>query len=296
MQYGILFALIALIAWAFDDFFIGRSSKRFGSMQALFFLSWFGTIILLPFSWHSLTTVASFWDWSGPLPNVFIALIGITFIAAIADFEALKRGKLSAIDPLYAFEVPLTVGITYLFIGEKLSFLNCVIIGGMLIGIVLVSTKSLSHLKTIRLEKGVFFAILSIIFMGGTNFLTGYGARLVSPLAINWISYAGLAVCTTTYLACSGKLRTTITSLYKHPGILLGLGVADVIAWSSFAKSASLIPIGLTTAISEAYVALAVLLGLYFNKERLRPHQFIGIGIIIVGVITLSYLSQIQNI
>jgi uncharacterized membrane protein len=59
----------------------------------------------------------------------------------------------------------------------------------------------------------------------------------------------------------------------------------------SFAKSATLIPIGLTTAISESYIALAVLLGLYFNKEKLRYHQFIGIGIIIAGVIALSYLA-----
>lgn len=258
-------------------------------MQALFFLAWFGTVTLLPFSWHSLVALTSFWHWSGPLPNIFLMLIAITFVAALADFEALRRGKLSAIDPLYAFEVPLTIGIAYLIIGEKLSLLNCMIVGGMLIGMLLVSTKSLSHLRTIRFEKGVPFALLSIIFMGGTNFLTGYGARLVSPWAINWISYAGLALCTTIYLACSGRLRATIAPLFKHPGLLLSLGAADVIAWTSFAKSASLIPIGLTTAISEAYVALAVLLGLYFNKEQLRRHQFVGIGIIIIGVITLSY-------
>lgn len=291
MDYGILFALIALVAWAFDDFFIGRSSKQVGSMQALFFLAWFGTLALLPFSWHNLTTLASIWYWSGPLPTIFIALIAVTFVAALADFEALRRGKLSAIDPLYALEVPLTIGITYLIIGETLSLLNYLLIGSILVGVVLVSTKSLSHIKTIRLEKGVFFAMLSIIFMGGTNFLTGYGARLVSPLAINWISYAGLAVCTTTYMAYSGTLRASVISLSSQPRLLLGLGVADVIAWSSFAKSASLMPIGLTTAISEAYVGLAVLLGLYFNKERLRRHQFVGIGLIIIGVIALSYFS-----
>ncbi|MBL8030909.1 MAG: DMT family transporter [Candidatus Doudnabacteria bacterium] len=294
MHYGILFALTALVAWAFDDFFIGRSSKRLGSVQALFFLAWFGTILLLPFSWHGLSVFVSIWSWGSPIITLCIALIVITLIAALADFEALRVGKLSAIDPLYAFEVPLTVGIAYLLIGETLSVASWILIVCMMVGMVLVSTKSLVHLKSIRLEKGLVFALTSILFMGGTNFLTGYGARLTSPVVINWISYAGLAVCTSFYLLYKGQLKHTLRTILQHPALLLGLGIADVIAWTSFAKSASLIPIGLTTAISEAYIGLAVLLGLYFNKEKLRRHQFIGIGIIIVGVVTLSYLSLLE--
>jgi drug/metabolite transporter (DMT)-like permease len=291
MSIGIFFALLAMVAWAFDDFFIGRSSKKLGSVQALFFLAWFGTLVLLPFSWSGLSTALSLWYWGSPILVLCAILIVVILIASLADFEALRQGKLSAIDPLYAFEVPLTITLAYLIIGETLSLTNWILIACMMLGMILISIKSFTHLKSIRLEKGLVFALVSILFMGVVNFLTGYGARLISPLLINWISYAGLASCTSLYLLWEEKLGNTLRDIMQHRALLLGLGVADVIAWMSFAKSATLIPIGLTTAISESYIALAVLLGLYFNKEKLRYHQFIGIGIIIAGVIALSYLA-----
>jgi drug/metabolite transporter (DMT)-like permease len=63
------------------------------------------------------------------------------------------------------------------------------------------------------------------------------------------------------------------------------------VAWVSFAKATTFIPIAIATTISESYIALAVLLGLFVNREKLRTHQILGITLATFGVIILAYYS-----
>jgi len=66
-----------------------------------------------------------------------------------------------------------------------------------------------------------------------------------------------------------------------------------MLSWTSrifFAASMSLIPIAIAVSISESYVALAAILGILVNKERLMKHQKIGLVISIASVILLSAL------
>lgn len=52
----------------------------------------------------------------------------------------------------------------------------------------------------------------------------------------------------------------------------------------------SLIPISVATTVSESYIALSVLAGIYINHERVRLHQKLGIAITVVGVVVLTAL------
>ncbi len=287
---GILLALMALIAWAFDDFFIGRSTKKFGDVGALFCLSVFGTLVLLPFTYHEINTT-SLWSPSGSIVWILCGTVVVTLIAALTDFEALRIGKLSTIDPLYALEVPLTLLLSYLIIHETLGSTQLILVGCIVCGMVLVAAQSFKGLKNIRWERGVRMALVSILFMAGVNFLSAYSGRVAGPILANWFSYLGLAVCTGIYLLTTGNMRSVLQAIRANPILALALSIADVVAWTSFIKSASLIPIGLTTAISEAYIAFAVLLGIYINKEKIRRHQIIGICIVVTAVLTLSIIS-----
>ncbi len=291
MNTGIALAFVALVAWAFDDFFIGRSTKKLGDAGALFCLSVFGTIVLFPFAYPALSST-QLWSGASSLLWVLCGTVVVTLIAALADFEALRIGKLSTIDPLYALEVPLTLFLSYIVIHETLGTAQLLLIAVIVCGMFLVAAQSFRGLKNIRWERGVRMALVSIFFMAGVNFLSAYGGRIGSPVLANWFSYMGLAVCTGIYLLVAGKMKHVIQAIRTNPKLALALSVADVIAWSSFIKSASLIPIGLTTAISEAYIAFAVLLGMYANREKVRAHQMVGICVVVAAVVTLSVISR----
>src|ERR1051325_6628061 len=99
---GIIFALAALLFWGIGDFLIQRSTRRFGDWIALFFISLLGTVFIFPFIYHDLSNfdIKSTVLWTASI---------IIFLAALLDFEALKIGKISVIEPIYAFEVMITV-------------------------------------------------------------------------------------------------------------------------------------------------------------------------------------------
>lgn len=66
----------------------------------------------------------------------------------------------------------------------------------------------------------------------------------------------------------------------------------DNAAWLSFAVATTYISIAVAMTISETYMALTVLLGMFVNHERLRGHQIAGVLLATIGVIILSYISS----
>lgn len=94
------------------------------------------------------------------------------------------------------------------------------------------------------------------------------------------------------YLGFRRGFGALASDLRNHGRLVLGVSIVDNAAWVFFAFAASLIPIAIATTISESYVALAVLLGLFVNREKLRRHQLLGIAIALGSVLLLSLLTS----
>lgn len=283
---GILFALIALFAWGFGDFFIQKTARAVGDLKALVYITLTTTVVLLPFVWQDLGRVlahANAW-W-------LLGIVGIvSFFAALFDFEALKQGKIAVVEPLLGIEVPVVVFFSVIFRHEFLPWYQLLLILLIIIGIILTVTKHVGQWKYHRrlLEKGVLWAGLGAIGMGLTNFLVGVLSQDTLPLITVWFAHTVIAVCSLLLIAWRGEWRGMFKSIKKHPGIIIGETVFDNMAWVSYAFATTLIPISIATAISESYIALAVLLGVFVNKEKLKKHQLVGIGCALFGVILLS--------
>ena len=71
----------------------------------------------------------------------------------------------------------------------------------------------------------------------------------------------------------------------------MGVGLIDNGAWLAYSYSTLYIPITIATSISESYIALAALLGLVFNGEKLRRHQFIGLFLAIISAVILAAIT-----
>jgi len=285
---GILLAFLALFSWGLGDFLIQRSARKFGDWVALFYITAFASIILFPFIYHDLIRFV--------LQNksLFILLAAglITLFAALLDFEALRIGKISVIEPVYAFEVPVTVLLAMLFINEYLNLIQAILVFGIMFGIFLVGTRSFHHFKNIHLEKGVWYALFATIGMGAVNFLFGLGARQVSPLMINWFTSFFIALVSLFYLASKSRLNEIYSDWKGHKRLILGVSIVDNMAWVAFAYSTLYIPIAVTTAVSESYIALAATLGFIFNHEKLKKHQWVGLLLVLAAIIILSSITD----
>ena len=284
---GILFALIALVSWGFGDFFIQKTTRVVGSWKALFFIGVVGLVGLFPFVKNDLASLNS-------ANFLLLGLLGgVVVFAALFDFEALRQGKIAIIEPIVGLELPLTVGLSVTLANESLSSLQLILIGIIFIGIILAITAHHTRLHYHKriFERGALLAGIGAIGMALANFLVGVSSQNISPLITIWFAHSFLAMVCAIYMLYKGAFGNLIHDLKNYSKPIIGQSILDNVAWVSFAKATTFIPIAIATTISESYIALAVLLGLFVNREKLRKHQVVGIVLAIIGVITISYFS-----
>lgn len=286
LMLGVAYALVALVGWAVGDFFIQKSIRRIGLHETLFMVAVGASVFLLPFVWDEVATLTV-------RDMVLLSCVSIIMHAyAFMIFNAFKQGKLSVVESIAGFELPLTVALSIGIAGEVLAPAHAVIVGVVILGIILAATKNLHHLRGQGMfERGAFLAIVAVFLSSLANFSVGLSAKHISPLLVVWVIHVMLVVLRGAILIYLGRVRTLVRGVVAHPIVGVSGVVLDNAAWTGFALAVPLIGIALTTTISESYIALAVLLGVLVNKERLRPHQFFGASMAIAGVVVCAYLT-----
>ena len=285
---GVGLAFIAMLAWGIGDFFIQKSARRIGDIEALFCMTLFGSIVLSPFVYKKLPAL---FTGSHQTLAVLGILCVVLFIAAILDFEALRVGKLSVVEPIWSFEVPVSALLALIILKETINLERIVLIISLLFGLALVSLKNKIELRKLILEKGTLIALIAALIMGGANFLMGWSSRLSDPIMANFIADIFMASVLAIILLLQGKIRVTIKDFILNRKILLQMSLLDKIAWVAFAFAMSLAPIGIIVALSESYIIIAVVLGLTINKEKIRFHQKIGLVMSIISAIVLAAIT-----
>ena len=282
IELSVIFAFLAMICWGFGDFFIQKCTRKIGDLESLAYIGIVGIVVLIPFIIKDFNTIFN----SKNL--IMLGVLGIiTFIAAILDFEALKKGKLSIIDVILEIELPLTIALGFIFLKESLSPLQFLFVFLILIGIIFTATKSFSHWKT-KLEKGVIFAIFAAIVMSFVNFLTGISAREVSPLMAIWIPWIIFSIISFSIIIKRKKAKKFIKDGFRFKSIIIPMAILDTAAWIFYAFAMVKEEISIITAITESYPALALFLGVWFNKEKIRWYQYLGAAMAICASIILG--------
>lgn len=283
---GIIFAFIALFSWGIGDFLIQKSARAFGNYPAIFYITAFGSIVFFPFIYEDLSSLLLFDD-----EFLLLLLTSIVILfAALFDFQALKVGKISVIEPVYALEIVIAAVLASIIINESISFVQALLILLIIFGIILVSIRSFNDLHS-KIEKGVWLAIIATILMGSVNFLFGVGSREINPMMVNWFTSVFLALFSLAYIISKSKTDQLAKYWKREKKLILSVGFFDNLAWIAFSYSTLYIPIAIATSISESYIVIASFFGIVLNKERLKRHQFIGMFITISGAIALAYIT-----
>lgn len=283
--FGILTAFGAFIFWGVGDFFIQRTSRYFGVWPSTFCITGFGSIILLPFAWNSFPILFSFTTF---IPLVFLG-VG-TLLAGLATFSALKEGKIAVIEPILSFELPLTILVSVLLINENMSSLQMLLVALVFGGILLIGYAGGMNAKQL-LERGALLALLAAFLQAGVNFATGLASRGIGPVEAIWFVHTFVAIACVCYFTVTRSWHVFVMHIKKHPRESFALAVLDNGAWVLYSLSMTLIPISLSTTISGAYIILTILLGVTINKEKLLGHQWAGVIVAVISVLTLSIIS-----
>lgn len=284
-EFGVLFALFTLFLWGGGDFLIQRTTRQIGNWETVFLIGLFGTILLTPFVYRDVIRYLS----AASIIAVLAVASIFGLVASLFDFESLKKGKIAAVEPILALEIPTVAVLSLIFLKEVLSLLELFLIAVIIIGLVLVSLRehNFKLLRSKGLEKGVILMTIAAILMGGTAFFVGYGSRITNPLFVNWFVALIATVFMAAYLFFKGTLPRLVKNVLKSPKLVFTTCLFDNLAWISFAAAVLFIPITIAMTLSENFIAVAVLLGLIVNREMLRLHQKIGFVLALAGTVVL---------
>ena len=281
--FGIILAIIALVSWGFTDFFIQKSSRLVGVWKNLFTIGIIGSIFLFPFVKSSFSLLEK-------QDIIFLLVLGIVILFAhLFNFEALKKGKIAIVEPLLGLELPITIGLSIGIGKEHLSVVQFLFVAIIFAGLIMVITRHHQHLHSTRsrLEKGVMLGVAAAIGLALTNFLVGISSRQISPLMVIWFTHTQLAIISFIYLFYKKNFRGSAAEFKST----LGPSVLYNVGWVAFAMASTLAAISIVTAISESYIILGVLLGIFVNHEKIKRYQLVGIILACSGIIALSAFS-----
>ncbi len=286
IEIGLIFAFLAMLCWGFGDFFIQRSVRKVGNIEALAFIGIIGAIGLFPFVLGDLKLIFS-------LQNLLLlGFLGIlTFVVALLDFEALKEGKISVIDVIIELELPVTIILGFIFFRESLTMMQLGVISLIFVGVVLIASKKHSFDHPFKkLEKGVFIAFLAAIGMGLINFFTATSSKTISPMMAVWVPWVIFTIICLFFIYRREGMSKFVKNGIKFKWLLLAMGIFDTLAWLFYANAVFGNEIAITTAITESYPVVALFLGLWFNQEKIKIHQYVGAGLALISSFALAFL------
>ena len=233
-------------------------------------------LLLLPFV--PLPTTES-------LPYIFAGTV-LHFGYQIFLLKSYQTGDLTQVYPIARGSAPLVVAlVSVVFLGvhlEGLEILAIVIIGTGIISLALVR-----HSDGQRNKHAAMLALITGLFIAGYSLVDGLGARLAGTALgyYSWLSVAnGFGMIAYLRLKSPETLRAMPT---KGMRIMILGGGGSFIAYSIVTWAFTQAPIALVTALRETSIIFALLIGVFFLKERLNLIKLFSTFATMLGAILL---------
>jgi drug/metabolite transporter (DMT)-like permease len=167
---------------------------------------------------------------------------------------------------------------------EPLSFVGALGIGAVCVGVIALGYQRRS--EPVR-TRAVVLALITGLTITGYSLLDDRGVETMSPPAYLAIETGVGAIALA--LLMRRRLQLALVPAYqKHwkTAWIIGIGSPLTYLVILFAYAAG--PVGYITAVREFSVVIAALLGVWFLGERMTPTRWVGIALVVVGMILIK--------
>ena len=292
-----IYGLGAAIGWGFADLWAALSGRRIGALPTLVITQLTTTAIasaVVAGSGTSLTTLRPILGWI--VPNAFL-----TAAAYYTLYRGLALGPVAVVSPLLATYGVVPVGLSVLLLGESLAPLTAIGIAVTIAGAVLASSDLRVIDKVRARAPGLRWALAATALFGLSTYVFGWSAQQAGWLPALWFSRAAMsaifvsaAVIARARRARRGEADGTVDAERDVPSaravaFAAMLGFADLLGSMSYSRGAALGFISIVTAASATYPVVPVLGGVAFLRERPAPNQYLGIVLVIAGLLAVGF-------
>jgi drug/metabolite transporter (DMT)-like permease len=283
---GIALGLGAALSWGLADYFAALASRNVGALRVVL---GFHLVAILPLAVLAVVTDALSRVTSSQVA-LFALLGAVGWVGYLAFYGALAIGPISVLSPIVSGYAAVTVLLSVLIIGEPLSALQAVAAGATILG-AMVASADVAAIARSRIAPrsalGFALALTAMALMGGFVFGVAYYRKQVGWLGPIFVTRSFTALFLLAHVLAAGglgpvreprKLATAVAllALLDTGGyVFLNLGVGHA-------------GTAIVAAASAPYAVVPIIMGICLFHERPTPNQWVGVGLVIAGVIMLG--------
>lgn len=282
---GILWAAVASIGWGTADFFAKLSSERIGASSTLFWMQGvsaltLGLLIVLTGTWPA----APAWAWGGALALGLSNVVAVFFL-----YRAFEVGTLSLVSPIASSFPAVSLVLALVFLDAPWTPVKAAGIATILAGTLLaalVPGDASAEARSHPVANGVPEALVASLVTGGTMFGLVYVAEPLGSLTATWMLRA---VATGLLLIGLGVRRAIVMPpTGRLWAVVLAVAAFDTLAFVAYNQSLLGGEVGLAAPISGTFALVTLVLARVVLKERLKPHQWLGVVAVLSGIALVS--------
>jgi drug/metabolite transporter (DMT)-like permease len=227
------------------------------------------------------------------------SLVGASGILHTVYFIVLLRGyrkaDLTVVYPLARGSGPLLSSmVAIFFLGEQISALGIAGVMAVVAGVFMVAggpalvRNAHTPEQAIRLQKGMFYGLLTGVFIASYTVVDGYAVKvaLMSPILVDYFgNFVRLAFLVPTVVRNPGEARSLWRSQWKYA---VTVGVISPISYVLVLYAMQVAPLSHVAPAREVSMLFAALLGGQLLGEGDRVLRFLGAACIGAGVMALA--------
>jgi drug/metabolite transporter (DMT)-like permease len=283
---GVLFGLVAMVGWGLGDVSGALLSRRLENLRALLWVTAAGLALLALFV--SVTGTPVTWR-PAALPAIVLAG-ALNTAGAVCFMRGLRVGTVSLVSAIASAYAVVLVLAALVLLGERLTAAQGLAVALVLAGSLLAASDLAAWRRGGRpgwSDPGLPFAFGAMFAWG-----LGYLALAQAARATGWVATSGVAAgveIVTLALVAVGAGRSIAPPVGRR---LVGLtGLTALFSWTANVAYTAGVETNLAAIvapISAAFPVVTLVLARLLLHERLRPWQWAGIALVIVGVVLLS--------
>lgn len=284
---SIIFALISYFGWGIGSLLEAIIARRLNSYSLLFWSHLLSFIILSIYTPFALSDLKNL-SLNNLLLIFILAFVGI-FLGTVFYYEALKLGNRALVGTITASFPAVTVILSLIFLGDRISFEQIISIITIFLGLGL-SVFNFHSIKSKNLlSKSTFFALLTMLTWGA------YFAFIKIPVTkIGWFWPNYLTFFLFPLILIYTKFKKIKIEKPNKNNALVSLFISTILVRIAELTYNLGISKGLVTVVAPiagANQTLFVVLAFLMFKDPITKQQIIGIITTLLGIVLLSVFS-----
>ena len=281
---GIIFGLLTMLGYGISNAMVKVVVQKIGPVRTTFFRNTLVSVILFVVMLFYISQT----DFNLWFIVIAISISFLGYIPLITFYKALNVGKVGVIAPIANSSFIITVILSVVFFSEKLQSLQIAAIVFVLIGIILISIdfKELKNSGVKKLAAGVPLAMLTCILWGLVFFLLKIPVNVIGPVLTSLILEVGIMIWSGLHL---GVKKERLRMPDKKTLLMVsGVAIFTALGTLCYNLGIEIASVSIVVALGFSSPLVATIYGRLVYKEKLGMIQYLGILVVLFGVVAIS--------